>query len=95
MKQELLEKLTTALSKRVEGRYTCPVCRHEQLMVASNGLFINVLHKNDLNTLRFGPCTIPTLPIICTHCGYITQHAVAVFLPEWEKFVEEYKNQGK
>lgn len=95
MKRELLEQLAEALSKRIGGKYTCPICRHEQLMVACNGLFINVLHENDLDSLRFGPSSIPTFPIICTHCGYITQHAVAVFLPEWEKFLEVYKEQEK
>ena len=95
MKQELLDKLAAALSTRFKGNYTCPVCKHEQLMQACTGLFINILHENNLDPLRFGPNSIPTLPIICTNCGYITQHAVGVFMSNWEDFRKEFESQDK
>lgn len=95
MKQELLNKLATALSKKFKGQYTCPICKHAQVMQVSHGLFLNILHENNLDPLRFGPNSIPTLPIICTNCGYITQHAVAVFMPDWESFLKEYGEQDK
>lgn len=62
MKQELLDKLAAALSSRFKGNYTCPVCKHEQLMQACTGLFINILHENNLDPLKFGPNAITYTP---------------------------------
>lgn len=95
MKQELLERLVSALSKRFKGNYKCPVCQHEQLMQACHGVFLNILHEDNLDPLKIGPNSIPTLPIICTNCGYITQHAVGVFIPNWEDFRKDFENQNK
>lgn len=94
MKQELLEKLVKELSSKIKHKkYKCPICDHEEVMQAVNGIFINILHEKDLNPLRFGPTGIPTLPIICNNCGYITQHAVAAFISDWEQFKKEYEEQ--
>lgn len=94
MKQELLEKLVKELSVKIKHKkYKCPICEYEQVMQACTGIFLNILHENNLDPLRFGPKGIPTLPIICNNCGYITQHAVTAFISDWEQFKKEYEEQ--
>lgn len=94
MNNYLRDKIINSLNAKLpEKVYTCPACGRNDTMGISTGLIINVLHENNLDILRFGPLAIPTIPIICNNCGYVAQHAVAVFLDDWEKFKKEYEQQ--
>jgi len=58
---------------------SCPVCGSGKLRIQTK--FITNLVSDDPGLLDFTSKThaIPTLPIICGWCGYVLQHALAVF----------------
>lgn len=61
---------------------TCPMCHHHDFFIA-DGYFNNLLQDN-LDSIRMGGSAIPTIPIICTNCGFVSQHAIGLLglLPE-------------
>lgn len=97
MKPEIAIELSCALGERLETiNPECPICHHAPLAIMP-GVFINVLHKEDLNILKVGPDVAPTVPLICLKCGFISQHSIPVLLKDeaWESFEKRYvKNES-
>ena len=70
-KAEIADKLNEKLSE-----VTCPMC-HQHNFIIADGYFINVLHDN-IESVKFGGSSIPTISIICSNCGFVSQHALGV-----------------
>jgi transcription elongation factor Elf1 len=60
----------------------CPMCNHNNFVLAE-GYFTNSLQAKVGSFVIGGPA-IPTIPIICSNCGFLSQHAMGVLglLPE-------------
>ncbi len=69
----------------------CPMCNHNQFVIA-DGYFNNSLQLK-LGVFSLGGPSIPSIPIVCSNCGFISQHALGVLnlLPEEEKKKEDEK----
>lgn len=52
----------------------CPMCKNSNF-VMGDGYFNNVLQFHFNGIALSGP-SIPTIPIICQNCGFISQHAL-------------------
>lgn len=63
----LSEKGVTAL---------CPMCGNKNFVVA-DAYFNNSLQDSP-GAIHIGGSSIPTIPIICTNCGFVSQHALGV-----------------
>lgn len=84
-KEELIGKLS---DKGVKG--VCPMCGNDHFVVA-DAYFNNPL-QNSLFAINIGGPSIPTIPIICSNCGFVSQHALGVL----ELLLkEEEKKDGK
>ncbi len=81
---EQKKKLGEELQKR-KHNLTCPMCQNKNFIMA-DGYFNNTMQTN-LSGLELGGPSIPTIGIICSNCGFVSQHALGVlgFLPKDEK----------
>ena len=66
------EKIVSELNKKVPD-LKCPICSHTALTL-SGGFFAHDLQQ-DLGQRQIGGVNIPTIPIICTRCGYVMEFA--------------------
>jgi hypothetical protein len=72
-KQELIGKLNEKLSKNTLG-LKCPMCSQSHFSLADAYLRNDL--QEDLKNVSLGGPSIPAVAIICTNCGFISQHAV-------------------
>ena len=83
-KKELIDALNQKL-KRHGLPLKCPMCSHNNFTIADaylrNGL------QEDIKSVNIGGPSIPAIAIICTNCGFISQHAIGVLglLPKEDK----------
>jgi hypothetical protein len=71
----------------------CPMCGNHHFILA-DGYFSNTL-QGDTKNLSLGGAGIPTIPIVCSNCGFVSQHALGVLglLPKEEN--EDKQNDNK
>lgn len=55
-------------------KLSCPMCKSSGFTVA-DGYFNNPVQFK-LPGVAFGGVTIPTIGIVCNHCGFVSQHAL-------------------
>lgn len=67
------EEIAKILDEKLKG-IKCPMC-HKDSFIIADGYFNNVLQDN-LDGLVLGGSTIPTISIICSNCGFVSQHAL-------------------
>lgn len=85
-KQELIRALDGRL-KQFGIPLKCPMCGNQHFSIADAYLRNDL--QADLKSVNLGGPSIPAIAIICSNCGFISQHAVGVLglLPK-----EEAKN---
>ncbi len=87
---EQAEKIIRALEERGVRR-PCPRCGNTDFSLAG-GYFTNVL-TDDISTVQLSGQVIPTIAVICSRCGFFSQHALGTLgmLPAKEpaKVIEE------
>jgi hypothetical protein len=69
-KNEIIRRLR---DKGVRGE--CPMCGHKNFALAE-GYFNHPIQTQLGGGLVLGGPTIPTVAIICTNCGFTSQHAL-------------------
>ena len=81
---EQKKNIADSLEQKIDG-LTCPMCQSKNFIMA-DGYFNNNM-QTDFSSISFGGPSIPTIAIICTNCGFISQHALGVLglLPKEEK----------
>ncbi len=75
MTKEEGEEIIKRLKER-GVKLSCPMCGNNNFHLAE-GYFNNTL-QSDLKNFSLGGTGIPTAPIICTKCGFTSQHAIGV-----------------
>lgn len=75
--------IAEALTKRKLGMI-CPMCQNKSFIMA-DGYFNNNM-QTDFSSFSIGGPAIPTIAIICSNCGFVSQHALGVLnlLPKEE-----------
>ena len=66
------DRIAEALNKRVSN-LECPFCKQKNFTLVG-GYFAHDLQE-DLQNRRIGGVNIPTVPLICTNCGFIAEFA--------------------
>lgn len=54
----------------------CPMCGHEEFIVADGYFSIPML--DNYKDMKSGTLTLPVIPIICKHCGNVSFHSLGV-----------------
>ena len=71
-----MEQGIDALNAIFNGSLRCPMCGGDDFEVA-DGFIRNGIQK-ELSSIVVGGRSIPTLPIVCKRCGFVSQHAIGV-----------------
>jgi hypothetical protein len=74
-KNELIKKLDEKF-KLSGNPLKCPMCANANFTIA-DGYFNNTLQEN-LSSISLGGTSIPTIGIVCTNCGFLSQHALGI-----------------
>ncbi|TNE34369.1 hypothetical protein EP342_02920 [bacterium] len=75
LNNEQKKKIAEELDKRIKG-LTCPMCHNKHFIIA-DGYFNNNM-QDDFKNINLGGPSIPTISIICSNCGFVSQHALGV-----------------
>ncbi len=73
LSDEQKKKLAEALGKKINN-ITCPMCKNQEFSI-TDGYFNNVL-QSSISAITLGGQMIPTIAVICTNCGFVSQHAL-------------------
>ena len=84
LSQEQKNKIIKALMDR-GARLPCPRCGNQNFTLV-DGYFNQPIQK-ELGGIVLGGPSIPSIVVVCTRCGYLSQHALGVLglLPKEEK----------
>ena len=70
-KSEIIAKLNPLLNGA-----KCPMCSGNAFSLAE--AYLRNQLQDDLKTLNLGGRAIPTVAVICTKCGFVSQHALGI-----------------
>lgn len=71
------QKIISELNNRINsGDIKCPMCGNKHFIIA-DGYYNSILQDN-LNGIVLGGPSIPSIPIICNRCGFISSHALGI-----------------
>ena len=87
MKKEVLERILHELNSKAIIT-ECPMCKQHSIGMVE-GLFVNNVHKNNLNPFSFQETNIPTACAICNNCGYVMQFAIKALINDWDKIKDD------
>lgn len=73
LNQEEKQKIIQILSEKI-NTLKCPMCDNKNFSIA-DGYFFNLIQDN-LESIKLGGVSIPTIAIICKKCGFVSQHAL-------------------
>lgn len=71
---------TEALKKILGAKVKCPMCGNGRFNVLEGYIRNDV--QQELAGFVLGGGSIPAVAIVCTRCGFISQHAVGIVHPE-------------
>ena len=74
--EEVKKKIAAKLNEK-GVRPTCPMCNNNNFILA-DGYFSHTLQSNIQSGLVIGGPAIPTIAIICSNCGFTSEHALGV-----------------
>lgn len=69
-------KIISELSSHITN-LRCPMCQGKNFVIA-DGYFNNMIQTNFSDGLVIGGPSIPTIGIVCTNCGFVSQHALGI-----------------
>jgi hypothetical protein len=76
-------KLTEAEKRRIADALQrkgvirgCPMCGHNSWVLADG--YFNQTLQTKLSGLVIGGASVPTAVVVCTNCGFVSQHALGV-----------------
>lgn len=91
--QEKKKEIVRILNDRVPS-LECPMCHGKQFTIVDG--YSNFMLQDKTNIISIGPGSIiPTIPIVCNKCGYVSFHALGTLglLPKENS--ESKSNEGQ
>ncbi len=75
--QEEKQRIILELNKRFgSSGIKCPMCGNNHFIIGDG--YFNSFMQDDFRSLNLGGPSIPSIPIICDRCGFISSHALGV-----------------
>ena len=90
------QKIVLELNNRINfGDIKCPMCGNKHFIIADG--YFNSIMQDSLNSLALGSPSIPSIPIICKRCGFISSHALGILglLPKQTEESQKGGENGK
>lgn len=94
--KEEKQKIISELNNRINsGNLKCPMCGNDHFIIADG--YFNTIVQDHLNGIVLGGPSIPSIPIICNQCGFISSHALGVLglLPKQNEDSQKGGENGK
>ena len=94
--KEEKQKIVSELNNRINsGNLKCPMCGNDHFIIADG--YFNTIVQDHLNGIVLGGPSIPSIPIICNQCGFISSHALGVLglLPKQNEDSQKGGENGK
>ena len=84
LSQDQKDRIIKALTER-GARLPCPRCGNQNFTLVDG--YFNQPIQTELGGLVIGGPSIPSVVVVCTRCGFLSQHALGVLglLPKEEK----------
>lgn len=71
------QKIIDELNKRFNiHSIKCPMCGNNHFIIGDG--YFNTFIQDDIKNISLGGPSIPSIPIICNRCGFISSHALGV-----------------
>ncbi len=70
------KRILEAIVNRVP-QLECPMCHHQQFTIA-DGYVVDSIQDDYKNIILGGRKMIPSILLVCTHCGFISKHSLGV-----------------
>lgn len=90
------KQIAQVLSERL-GQFQCPMCHKGPFSILDG--YVSVTLQSNLKSYALGGPSIPSVGVVCTHCGYISLHALGALglleTPKSEPPVSEDSNEKK
>ena len=89
------ERIAQELNKKFGAKdVKCPMCGNIHFIIADG--YFNTFMQGDLGQTNLGGPSIPSIPVICNNCGFISMHALGILglLPKQEN-TEKGGDHGK
>lgn len=83
--QEEKQRIILELNKRFgSSGIKCPMCGNNHFIIADG--YFNTFMQDDLRQTNLGGPSIPSIPVICDNCGFVSMHALGILglLPQKE-----------
>ena len=88
------EKYKEKIIKSLEEhgvKLTCPMCGNKQFQLV-DGYFNQTIQETIPGEAK-GGATVPSIAIVCVHCGFISQHALGALGLLPDELVKEKKER--
>jgi hypothetical protein len=72
-KDKIIDALTERMKKQNRG-FACPMCGNNHFVLLDSYLRNDV--QEDFESVRLGGPSIPATVIVCSNCGFMSQHAL-------------------
>jgi len=73
MKEEEKQRIIKALEER-GAKLPCPRCGNQQFTLVDG--YFNQTIQTELKGMVIGGPSVPSVVVVCTRCGYMSQHAL-------------------
>ena len=74
------EEVIARLNGKLRRDLACPMCGGTDFTLIS-GFFVNPVQKKP-NIVEFGTKSVPTVSLVCTKCGFLSQHVMTYLCPD-------------
>ncbi len=87
--QEEKQKIVEKLDRKFNHSLKCPMCGNSHFIIGDG--YFNTFMQDDFKTVNMGGASIPSIPIICNKCGFMSLHALGILglLPKDTVHVDE------
>lgn len=74
--KEEKEKVIRELNSKFNQSLKCPMCGNNHFIIGDG--YFNTFIQDDFKTINMGGSSIPSIPIICNKCGFMSLHALGI-----------------
>lgn len=94
--KEEKQKIVSELIKKIKSdNIKCPMCGNDQFIILDG--YFNTPMQDNLNSIKLGGQSIPSIAIVCKNCGFISSHALGALglLPKQNNESQKGGEYGK
>ncbi|MEG0588209.1 MAG: hypothetical protein RR506_09930 [Akkermansia sp.] len=93
MNIEIERIIVEAIFSKIKTKYQCPMCHINKGSFIADGIIANSLQNPEhKNSFQLGGTTMPAISLVCSNCGFISQHAIGVLFESVDDFYSKVQS---